>query len=245
MRFWKTCSVAVSLLSVGCGGLWLERVPVQVRAGGTVEVHARRLATDGALEAWAELEQETLPAAGGETHVVVRVRAPEAAAVPRGRVRVHLVIDRSSSMQRTWDRVLAASRVLVQRLEADDELHIVAYGPMPSRPCRSGGFGPRAVVRADAPVGVALVGGALATALDVAGRAIAAGDGAGAATALEPHARWMEGRVELPRSEVMQARVRVVRRLSEAVGALVPQAGPPQRRQVAQAFGALAARFGR
>ena len=87
-----------------------------------------RLATDGAIEAWAELEHDTLPRTGGETHVVVRVRAPSDVRVPRGRLRVHLVIDRSSSMQSTWPRVLESARLLIGRLEADDELQIVAYG---------------------------------------------------------------------------------------------------------------------
>lgn len=86
------------------------------------------LRTDGALEATAELEHDTLPRAGGETRVVVRVRANPVATAPRGRLRVHLVIDRSSSMQRTWERVLASARLLIERLQPDDELQIVAYG---------------------------------------------------------------------------------------------------------------------
>jgi Ca-activated chloride channel family protein len=423
---------------------------------GLAPAPSTRLATDGALEAWAEVEHEALPTSGGETHVVVRLRAPEPAAVPRGRLRVHLVIDRSSSMQRTWDRVIAAARVLVERLAPEDELHVVAYGtdafeafPLgrvgdrqaalaaldrigvgggthieagldlayrasaradgsarslvillsdgvpnhgafepadfasmvgrartrgtttsviglgtefderllrtiarhgrgayhvsanldaladglvreleaharaaarelsvrvalpegvelvgpvqgeaevngrevvlttPSLDAgeerrivlrvrvapgsraraaahvsvayRSGldgrsvsasrtlelSFGPRAVVRAEGPVGAALVDGQLSSALDAAGRAIVAGDAATAASTLEEHARWMEGRVELRQSEALQARARVVRRLGRAVGALVPDAGHAQRRQVGQALGALAARFAR
>ena len=87
-----------------------------------------RLATDEAVEAWAELEHDQLPRAGGETHVVLRVRGGTGASVPRARLRVHLVLDRSSSMQRSWQQVLAAARLLIGRLDAQDEIHIVAYG---------------------------------------------------------------------------------------------------------------------
>lgn len=88
-----------------------------------------RLVTDGAIEAWAELEHESLPRSGGETPVVVRVRAASSVSTtPRPSVRVHLVIDASSSMQRSWTRMLDAARELIARLAADDELQIVAYG---------------------------------------------------------------------------------------------------------------------
>ncbi|HJL17689.1 MAG TPA: VWA domain-containing protein, partial [Sandaracinaceae bacterium LLY-WYZ-13_1] len=87
-----------------------------------------RLATDPALEAWAALEHDALPRTGGETHVTVRLRGNPRAEAPRGLLRVHLVIDRSSSMQRSWDRVLASARMLIQRLHPDDTLQIVAYG---------------------------------------------------------------------------------------------------------------------
>lgn len=89
---------------------------------------ARVDGTDGALDAWAELEHDAVPVRGGDTRVVVRVRGRDPRGAPRGRLRVHLVIDRSSSMQRTWPRVLEAARMLVRRLRADDEIHIVAYG---------------------------------------------------------------------------------------------------------------------
>ena len=108
-----------------------------------------RLRTDAALEASATLEHDTLPTAGGETRVVVRVRASDSLSLPRGRLRVHLVIDRSSSMQRTWDRVLASARMLIDRLHPDDELQIVAYGTdaIESYPAQRVGDG-RAAIRA-------------------------------------------------------------------------------------------------
>ncbi|HEY8430246.1 MAG TPA: VWA domain-containing protein [Sandaracinaceae bacterium] len=414
------------------------------------------LATDGSVRAWAELEHDALPRAGGETHIVVRVRAPEATAVPRGRVRVHLVIDRSSSMQRSWDRVLAAARMLIRQLSPDDELQIVAYGTdaiearavarvgdgraaiaaleqisvgggtnieaglelayraaaraprdaralvlllsdgvpnhgafepaelgaqvaaarnagvttsviglgtefdarllrtiaregrggyyvaarietladellaeldaharvaarhlavrvalpndvelvevagggaerveggvelaMPQlaageersivlrvrvpagqrartvadvsiryRPGQSDrvvrassslelSFGPRAVLRQDGQAGAGVIDAAFAAALDAAGDAILTGNAAAATRALSSHAEWMEGRVEHRHSPVLQARARVVRRLATAVGALLPGSSHAQRRQVALAFGGLAARFAR
>ncbi len=91
--------------------------------------HARgRLATDGSVEAFAELEHSQLPAAGGETHLVVRLRGGEVSRGARARMRVHLVIDRSSSMQSSWGDVLAAARAVVEQLGPDDEIQIVAYG---------------------------------------------------------------------------------------------------------------------
>ncbi|MEM9069841.1 MAG: VWA domain-containing protein [Myxococcota bacterium] len=43
-------------------------------------------------------------------------------------MRVHLVIDRSSSMQSTWPTVLDAALTVVDQLDRDDEVQIVAYG---------------------------------------------------------------------------------------------------------------------
>ncbi|MBX3274533.1 MAG: VWA domain-containing protein [Sandaracinaceae bacterium] len=88
---------------------------------------AGRLATDGAIEGSAELEHEVVPA-GGETHVIVRARAPAGTPGDRGRLRVHLVLDASSSMQRSWPDMLAAARRVVAELRPTDELHLVAYG---------------------------------------------------------------------------------------------------------------------
>lgn len=63
-----------------------------------------------------------------EGRVVVRVRGDEPAQVrARARVRVHLVVDRSSSMHRNWPDVQAAARTLVERLDPRDEIHVVAY----------------------------------------------------------------------------------------------------------------------
>ncbi|HJL05121.1 MAG TPA: VWA domain-containing protein [Polyangiaceae bacterium LLY-WYZ-15_(1-7)] len=86
-----------------------------------------RLATDAHLEASAELAHATLPAGEGETDVVVRVRGGQPAAT-RARVRVHLVVDRSSSMHSAWPEVLAAAEALLEQLQPQDEIHIVAYG---------------------------------------------------------------------------------------------------------------------
>jgi hypothetical protein len=105
-------------------------------------------------------------------------------------------------------------------------------------------FGARVVLR-DGQAGAGVIDASLATALDAAGDAILGGDAGAATRALEDHAAEMEGRVEHRRSPAVQARVRVVRRLATAVAALLPQATHPQRRQVALAFGGVAARFAR
>jgi hypothetical protein len=131
---WSRDGRATAITALSGDGVQVDGVMVslaELEALARVNVTAApeaRFATDGAIEAWAELEHETLPRAGGETHVVVRVRAPQAPSRPRERVRVHLVIDRSSSMQRDWPRVIYAARALVRALSADDEIHIVAYG---------------------------------------------------------------------------------------------------------------------
>jgi Ca-activated chloride channel family protein len=84
------------------------------------------LQTDGRVDVRAELAHAQLPRAGGETDLVVRVRGGDAPSA-RGRVRVHLVIDRSSSMRASWGDVLASASAVVDQLGADDELHVVAY----------------------------------------------------------------------------------------------------------------------
>jgi Ca-activated chloride channel family protein len=460
---WGLDGRETALTAITGPGLQVDGVRValdELEALATLSIPGRpsaELATDGAIEAWAELEHESLPRSGGETRVVVRLRASDAAAsVPRGRLRVHLVIDRSSSMQRSWERVLAAARALIGRLHADDELQIVAYGTdaieafpigrvgdgqaaiaalgrvsvgggtnieaglerayaaaagasagsrslvillsdgVPTQGAceptelgalataarisgattsvvglgtefdarllravarsghggyhvsasldaladglveeleaharmaargvqvrvtlgdgveilgvaegdatqvdggvvlstphldageerrivlsvrvpagararevaevsldyRSGlsgravsaslgldvSFGARAVLATEGAAARAVLDTSLSSSLDLAGNAIARGDALAAQRALDAHAELAEGRVEYRRSEALQARARVVRRLGEAVHALVPGASHPQRRQVANAFGELAVRFGR
>ena len=88
-----------------------------------------RLASGPNLEAWTELEHASLPSVGGETRLVIGLRAPlTRPAGPRAPLRVHLVIDRSSSMQRTWAQMLDAARELIGELRPEDQLQIVAYG---------------------------------------------------------------------------------------------------------------------
>lgn len=92
----------------------------EARAGVSLE-------TDGRVDVRAELAHAQLPRAGGETDLVVRVRGGDVPTTARGRVRVHLVIDRSSSMRASWGDVLASASAVVDQLGADDELHVVAY----------------------------------------------------------------------------------------------------------------------
>jgi len=99
--------------------------------GATADVDASaagHIAGDGALDAWVSLEHDQLARDGGETNLIVRARGGRAASSARGRLRVHLVLDRSSSMQSSWREVIAAARMLVARLSPSDEIQIVAYG---------------------------------------------------------------------------------------------------------------------
>lgn len=75
----------------------------------------------------ASLAHEGLPAAGGASEVIVRLRGGEAPPVPPP-LRIHLVIDASTSMEVRWDAVKDAAIALVGTLRADDELEIVVYG---------------------------------------------------------------------------------------------------------------------
>lgn len=95
-------------------------IEAEARAGVSLE-------TDGRVDVRAELTHSQLPRAGGETDLVVRVRGGDVAESARARVRVHLVIDRSSSMRASWGDVLAAASAVVDQLGVDDELHVVAY----------------------------------------------------------------------------------------------------------------------
>ncbi|MBW2462302.1 MAG: VWA domain-containing protein [Deltaproteobacteria bacterium] len=86
-----------------------------------------RFVGDEALEAFLTVEHDTLPRDGGETRVTVRVRGagPTEARAP---VDVHLILDRSSSMQSSWSEAVDAAKLLVAGLAATDRIHIVAYG---------------------------------------------------------------------------------------------------------------------
>src|SRR5690606_4748519 len=65
--------------------------------------------------------------AGGSTSVVLRVAGGNAPArIPP--LRVHLVIDASTSMQSTWAQLQEAALHLIARLRPEDELQIVVYG---------------------------------------------------------------------------------------------------------------------
>jgi len=125
---------ATSLTALVDGGVQVDGVVVRLsdlRALVGLDLGGEasgRLSTDSAVSAWAELAHDALPSSGGETHVVVRARGNAVGGGRRAPVRVHLVIDRSSSMQRSWVRMLDATRRLIGALRADDELHVVAYG---------------------------------------------------------------------------------------------------------------------
>lgn len=95
-------------------------------AGASFEASAR-VGGDASFTCDASLAHDALPAAGGETSVVLRVAGGGAPArVPP--MRVHLVIDASTSMQSTWGDLQDAALHLVARLRPEDELQIVVYG---------------------------------------------------------------------------------------------------------------------
>jgi len=85
------------------------------------------LYADAHLRVRAALAHDALPATGGATDVVLEVTglAPPPVVPP---LRVHLVIDASTSMERAWDDVKDAALEVVARLRAVDELQIVIYG---------------------------------------------------------------------------------------------------------------------
>lgn len=118
-------------------GLWgLCQGGVQV-TGGLARLNELRpidvpwttpaLYADAHLAVHASLAHDALPAAGGQTQVVVEVEglAPPAVRPP---LRVHLVIDASQSMRGGWGDVLDAANAVVARLRPQDELQIVVYG---------------------------------------------------------------------------------------------------------------------
>ncbi|MCC7541552.1 MAG: VWA domain-containing protein [Deltaproteobacteria bacterium] len=125
---WVVDGARVRLEDLGALGATVEATSTTTVVGAS-DASSRgdgALLSSGSVGAWAELEHVELPTSGGDTRLVVRV-AGLAPTVPRGRLRVHLVLDRSSSMDGTWHHVLAAARQLVARLSADDVLQIVTY----------------------------------------------------------------------------------------------------------------------
>jgi Ca-activated chloride channel family protein len=121
---------------VGLGGLVGGGVPV---SGGLARLDALGPLGGGVLEGGvtlyadahvsvrAALAHDALPATGGQTSVVLEVTglAPPATIAP---LRVHLVIDASTSMRGGWDDVKEAALAVVDRLRPQDELQIVVYG---------------------------------------------------------------------------------------------------------------------
>lgn len=94
----------------------------------TAHARADALQTSPAIRVHAGLEHAQLPHAGGETNLVVEVEGGPAPSQSQTKVRLHLVIDRSSSMQSSWGDVLAAAELLVGELNVDDSIQVVAYG---------------------------------------------------------------------------------------------------------------------
>lgn len=93
---------------------------------GSLAIDAR-VGGDANVVIEAELAHEGLPAAGGASEVIVRVRGGEAPPSPPP-LRIHLVIDASTSMETRWESVKNAALSLIGTLRPEDELEIVVYG---------------------------------------------------------------------------------------------------------------------
>jgi len=128
-RMASTGSLHIGLFGIASGG-------VQVSGGLarlgdlrpiTVPWSTPALYADAHIAVHASLAHDALPAAGGETQVVVEVAglAPPSVRPP---LRVHLVLDASQSMRGGWGDVLDAAHAVVARLRPQDELQIVVYG---------------------------------------------------------------------------------------------------------------------
>jgi Ca-activated chloride channel family protein len=122
------------VLSLGglCGG----GAPVEGGLARLADLHAlppmpsasaQTLYADTNVRVSASLAHDALPSSGGATSVVVEVEglAPPAVIPP---LRVHLVIDASTSMEGAWQDVKQAALAVVRRLRPEDELQIVVYG---------------------------------------------------------------------------------------------------------------------
>ncbi|MBN8612393.1 MAG: VWA domain-containing protein [Deltaproteobacteria bacterium] len=118
------------------GGLCGPGAPIEggiARLGDLSSLGAHALETtpplyaDAHVRVRASLAHDALPASGGASSVVVSVEglAPPAIVPP---LRVHLVIDASTSMEGAWDDVKTAALAVVRRLRPQDELQIVVYG---------------------------------------------------------------------------------------------------------------------
>lgn len=94
-------------------------------SGASLGVDAAIVSSTG-VRLEASLAHDALPAAGGETAIVLRAIGGAASTVASP-VRVHLVIDASTSMESRWDEVIAAALTLVGHLRSQDELQIVVY----------------------------------------------------------------------------------------------------------------------
>jgi Ca-activated chloride channel family protein len=88
---------------------------------------AQTLYADTNMRVSASLAHDALPFRGGASSVVVELEglAPPAVIAP---LRVHLVIDASTSMEGAWQDVKQAALAVVRRLRPEDELQIVVYG---------------------------------------------------------------------------------------------------------------------
>lgn len=166
--------------------------PLSVSADASVDMSAQ-VHADAQLRVTAELEHAQLPLDGGETNVVVRVTGGDVPPQSRSRLRIHLVVDRSSSMHSSWGDVIAATLVLLDELHVEDEVQIVAYGGGAEEVLPPTPVGDGSAIRA-AISGISVGGGTnIEAGLNLAYGAVAQGSvatGSGSATA--------QGSVQVP-----------------------------------------------
>lgn len=84
------------------------------------------ITTTRTLSATVMLEHAIVARGGGETELILRVAGGDAPPGPSN-VRLHLVIDKSTSMESTWPEVRAAAETLVRQLREGDSIQIVTY----------------------------------------------------------------------------------------------------------------------
>lgn len=113
-------------------GLSVEGHRVQLDDIGPLRIEATAaegtVVADPSLTVSAEVVPLDINGASDEAHVVIRARGQGTPTTSRAPLSVHLVLDRSSSMQSSWHEVVAAARLLIETLQPSDTIQIVAYG---------------------------------------------------------------------------------------------------------------------
>ncbi|MEM9194393.1 MAG: VWA domain-containing protein [Myxococcota bacterium] len=126
-----TRRVRPSLSLLMNGGLSVDGAVVRLSDIGPLSIAAAdassTVVADGSITVTAEVVDVDMIDGAGEADLVLRAAGGQAAA-GRAPLSVHLVLDRSSSMQSSWQEVIRAAQTLIGELDAADSIQIVAYG---------------------------------------------------------------------------------------------------------------------